>query len=69
VKSIKKSMRWRAEEGKRVPSYTCLQPKDSAVRNTRGCHMPSGEAMYPGPTLALLQLATTRPPGCIIHDL
>jgi hypothetical protein len=41
-----------------VPSYTCLQPKDSALRNTRGCHMLLGEAMYPGPTLALLQLAS-----------
>jgi hypothetical protein len=52
-----------------VTSYTCLQPKDSAVLNTRGCHMPLGEAMYPSPTLAPLQLATTRPLSCMIYDL
>jgi hypothetical protein len=37
---------------------------------TRGeCHMLSGEAIYPGPTLVLPKFTRPRPPSCIIHPI
>jgi hypothetical protein len=50
-------MKWRAEGGETCAFYTCLWLKDSAMRNTKGYHMPLGEAVYSPPALVLSCLA------------
>ena len=56
MKSAEMRMRWQAEEGKRVPSYSCLWLKDSAVRNTKGVSYAVRLCIIilPPPYLALL---------------
>jgi hypothetical protein len=72
MKSAKMKMRWQAEEGKLVPSYSCLWPKDSAVRNTKGVSYAVRLCSSSCLLLILLCWFTrvrTRPPGCMIHHL